>query len=55
MKYDEARLKVKGYDVNSESDSSSTSMITAFERKLPFVKIDIEEFERRVKKLSDPS
>jgi len=41
--------------VSTEPDNSDTGMITNFERRLPFVKIDIEEFERRVKKLSDPS
>lgn len=55
MKYDEARLKVKGYGVNSAPDESDTGMITAFERRLPFIKIDIDEFERRVKKLSEPT
>lgn len=29
-------------------------MITRFERRLPFGKVDVEEFERRLKKLIDP-
>ena len=30
-------------------------MITNFEKRLPFNKVDIDEFERRLKKLSDPT
>jgi len=35
-------------------DTSETSMITRFERKLPFGRVDADEFERRLKKLVDP-
>ena len=55
-KYDAGRLKVKGYKAPGEGVEDRTEMayITEFERKLPFGLIDIDEFERRVKKLSDP-
>ncbi len=36
-------------------DNSQTAMVTKFEETLPFRKLTIEEFERRIKKLADPS
>jgi len=51
IKYDQAKLKVKGYAPPEADDASETGMVTRFERKLPFGKVDADEFERRLKKL----
>lgn len=55
MKYDEAKMRVKGYTLPKIQDASELNMITDFEHKLPLTKIDLDEFERRLKKLSDAS
>ena len=54
-KYNEARLKVKGYTVPKIEDKSETGMITDFEYNLPLAKIDLDDFERRIKKLAEPN
>ena len=55
IRYDQAKLKVKGYGPPTELDNSNMVMITNFERKrMPFWTVDIDEFERRVKKLAEP-
>lgn len=43
------------YGAESISDSSELGFISAFEQTLPLKKIDIDEFERRLKKLVDSS
>src|SRR5258708_5535892 len=53
IKYDEARMRVKGYTVDKIEDLSETGMVTEFELRLPLCKIDIDEYERRLKKLAD--
>jgi hypothetical protein len=45
---------VKGYSPPNVDDKSETGMISNFEKKLPLGKVDIDEFERRLKKLVDP-
>ena len=55
IKYDEAKLKVKGYSPPNVDDKSETGMLSHFEKRLPFGRVDIDEFERRLKKLSDPT
>lgn len=55
IQYDAAKLKVKGYSAPNVVDNSSTGMITQFEKRLPVGKVDIDEFERRLKTLIDPT
>jgi len=47
-------LKSKGYKTEKYSDSTPTGFITDFEFNLPLKKIDIDEYERRLKKLVEP-
>ncbi len=54
QKYEEARLKYGKYKNENIDDSTPLSMITKFENALPLKKIDIDEFERRLKKLANP-
>jgi hypothetical protein len=54
-KYADARVKYKGYKVEKISDTSETGFITDWEFNLPLGKIDIDDYERRLKKLIDPS
>ncbi|MFS8159276.1 MAG: hypothetical protein ACMG6E_03520, partial [Candidatus Roizmanbacteria bacterium] len=53
IKYDQAKLKVKGYSPPNVDDKSETGMISHFEKRLKFGAVDIDEFERRLKKLVD--
>lgn len=53
IKYDQAKLKVKGYSPPNVDDKSETGMISHFEKRLKFGMVDIDEFERRLKKLID--
>ena len=46
---------MKGYTVEKVEDKSETGFITDFEFTLPLKKIDIDEYERRLKKLVDSS
>lgn len=46
-------MRVKGYTVEKVDDQSETGMITEFEHKLPLCSIDLDEYERRLKKLAD--
>jgi hypothetical protein len=55
QKYEDARLKYKGYKAEKIFDSTETGFITDFEYTLPLKKIDIDEFERRLKKLVEPA
>ncbi len=54
QKYEDARLKYKGYKVEKISDSGELGFITDFEFELPLKKVDIDEYERRLKKLVEP-
>jgi hypothetical protein len=53
IKYDETKLRVKGYTLPKFDDKSELHMVTDFERKLPIAKMDLDDFERRLKKLGD--
>jgi hypothetical protein len=44
---------VKGYSPPNVNDISETGMISHFEKRLKFGAVDIDEFERRLKKLVD--
>jgi hypothetical protein len=54
-KYADVRVKAKGYKVEKINDTSETGFITDWEFNLPIRKIDIDDYERRLKKLIDPS
>ncbi len=54
MRYEETRLKYGKYKADLVIDDTPTKIITHFEATLPFRKIDIDEFERRLKKLASP-
>jgi hypothetical protein len=54
-KYNETKLRVKGYTVVKVDDKSETGMITNIEYNLPLAKIDLDDFERRLKKLAEPN
>ena len=53
--YDSAKLKANGFTAPNPIDNSPTQMITKFESSLPLGKISLLEYERRLKKLIDPS
>jgi hypothetical protein len=46
-------MRVKGYSLPKIDDKSELHMITDFEKKLPLAMIDLDDFERRLKKLAD--
>lgn len=46
-------MKVKGYSVEKIEDQGPLGMITEFESKLPLTEIDLDDFERRLKKLAE--
>jgi hypothetical protein len=46
---------VKGYRIEKIVDTSETGMITDFEYNLPLAKIDLDDYERRLKKLCEPN
>ena len=48
-------MRVKGYSLNKIEDESETGMITDYEYELPLAYIDLDEYERRIKKLADPT
>ena len=50
-KAEEKHMTLKGYSVDKIEDNSLTGFITEFEFYLPLKKIDIDEYERRLKKL----
>ena len=50
-----AKMRAKGYSVPKIVDDSEASHITKFEYVLPLAYIDIDDFERRIKKLSQPN
>ena len=50
-KAEEKRMTLKGYSVDKIEDTSATGFITEFEFYLPLKKIDIDDYERRLKKL----
>ena len=47
--YEETRLREGQYSLETVKDNSKLSMISQFEETLPLRKIDVNEFERRVK------
>ena len=47
-------MKTKGYKTEKYVDNTPTGFITDFEFNLPLKKIDIDEYERRLKKLVEP-
>ena len=54
QKYEDARVKYKGYKAEKINDVSETGFLTDFEFTLPLNKIDIDEYERRLKLLVQP-
>ena len=48
-------MMAQGYAPDNVTDTSKTKMITDFEATLPLRKITLVEFERRLKKLVNPS
>lgn len=54
LKYEETRLKYGKYKADAVSDDTPTNIITHFETTLPLRKIDIDEYERRLKKFASP-
>lgn len=53
--YEIAKMKMLQYKPEVIEDKSATCMITKFEESLPLKKMTIDEFERRLKKLVDPT
>jgi hypothetical protein len=53
-RYEETRLRVQGFSAPKYDDRSDTGFLTQFEWRLPFGKIGILEYERRLKKLITP-
>lgn len=54
QKINTAKYKVKGYSVPQIIDESEAGHITKFEYTLPLAFMDIDEFEKRIKKLGGP-
>ena len=48
-------MKINCYRPEKIEDNSQTVMVTKFEETIPLKKITIDEFERRLKKLIDPT
>ena len=53
IKYDESKLRWKGYREQLVEDESETGIITKFEDKMVIKKVSIDEFDRRIKKFID--
>jgi len=54
IKYDQAKLRVHGYEVPRADDRSPVGCVTRWElHALPLYKISIDDYERRLKKLVD--
>ncbi len=53
--YDQGKLRAQGFSPPNPNDNSPMGCITKFESSLPLGKISVLEFERRLKKLIDPS
>lgn len=48
-------MRAQGYAADDVKDSSKTKMVTEFEKSLPLRHITLVEFERRLKKLVNPT
>lgn len=51
IRYVEAKMRAKGYHLPKVEDKSELCFLSDFERALPLVKVDLDDFERRLKKL----
>lgn len=47
-KYSYARLKLKGYKFNNNTDDSETAKITVMENNLPVCSVALDDFESRI-------
>eukprot|EP00347_Sterkiella_histriomuscorum_P010838 403374731 len=54
-KYEEGKMKLQSYRPEIILDNSQCSMVTKFEQTFPLKSMTIDEYERRIKKLADPS
>ena len=53
-KFEEAKLRAYGFSAPKYDDRSDMGFVTRFEWRLPFGKISLLEYERRLKKLVSP-
>lgn len=51
IKYLETKMRAKGYTLPKVEDKSELNFLSDFERALPLVKVDLDDYERRLKKL----